>query len=58
MENVVDSGHNALRNRKIREITFDQFNARDVCQVFAFAGDEAVNDADARAGSSTRTTSV
>ena len=49
MEDVVHSGHSALRNGKIGEVAFDQLDARDMCQVFALAGDEAVDDADARA---------
>src|SRR5678815_4578587 len=47
MQHVVDASHRALGHREVCEVSLNQLDARNVRQVLALAGDEAVRDAHA-----------
>ena len=49
MKDVIDPVDGAGRDGEIGEVAFDEFNAGDVRQVLALAGDQAVDDAHASA---------
>ena len=46
MEDVVDALHRAFSDARLREIAFEKFDARNVRDVAALAGNQAVDDAD------------
>ncbi len=46
MEDVVDALHRAFSDARLREVAFEKFDARNVRDVAALAGNQAVDDAD------------
>ena len=45
MEDVVDPLHGAPRDRQIGQISFEEIDTGQMREVFAMAGDQAVDDA-------------